>query len=193
MRALLNNDVIVSLVMNETDGTEIGDLPKGVGVERLRFNGSGVVDLASLTAFWIEEGNFALHCVRVSNSQYFEMSYVDRKRLVWEDSGFRLKTLEEIIIEEQAAKIQKLKNILKIKLRNSIGDIQDQNMNTLAFVCALIVYARLQPAALGTFFDEIIPDIVEIFPLSTWEQTLKSGAKDLKTAMQEYYAGLENL
>ena len=193
MRAILNNDVIVSLVMNETDGTEIGNLPKGVGMERLRFNGSGVVDLANLTAFWIEEGNFALHCVWVSNSQYFEMSYVDRKRLVLTDSGFRLKTLEEITIEEQAVKIQKLKNILKIKLRNSIGDIQDQNMHTLAFVCALIVYARTQPPALGDFFDEIIPDIIEIFPLNIWKETLKAGAKDLKAAMQEYYEGRSEL
>ena len=193
MRAILNNDVIVSLVMNETDGTEIGDLPKGVGMERLRFNGSEVVDLADLTAFWIEEGNFALHCVWVSNSQYFEMSYVDRKRLVLTDSGFRLKTLEEITIEEQAVKIQKLKNKLKIKLRNSIGDIQDQNMNTLAFVCALIVYARMQPQQLGDFFDEIIPDIIEIFPLNIWRETLKSGTKDLKTAMQEYYEAQSKL
>ena len=193
MRAILNNDVIVSLVMNETDGTEIGDLPKGVGMERLRFNGSEVVDLANLTAFWIEKGNFALHCVWVSNSQYFEMSYVDRKRLILSDSGLRLKTLEEITIEEQAVKIQKLKNKLKIKLRNSIGDIQDQNMNTLAFVCALIVYARMQPQQLGDFFDEIIPDIIEIFPLNIWKETLKSGAKDLKTAMQEYYEAQSKL
>ena len=45
----------------------------------------------------------------------------------------------------------------------------------------------------GDFFDEIIPDIIEIFPLSMWRDILKSSAKDLKTAMHEYYEGVENL
>ena len=95
--------------------------------------------------------------------------------------------------EQLEIKIKVLKNKLRLRLLNSIGDAQDQNMNTLAFVFALIIYVRNQPPALGTFFDEIIPDIIDIFPLATWRKTLKAGARDLKMAMQEYYGGVENL
>ena len=193
MRAILNNDLILSYTIK--GGVEIGTPPKDIGLERLRWNGSEILDIASLSAFWVEprsEG-FILHCVEVPGSQYFEFAYADKKLLILEDGTLRLKTAEEVEAEQLATKIKILKNKLRLKLLKSVGDMQDQNMNTLAFVCALIVYARMQPAALGAFFDEIIPDIIEIFPLSIWEETLKTGAKDLKTAMQEYYEGIENL
>ena len=195
MRAILNNDIIVTLTSDINKGTEIGSLPKNVGMERLRFNGVEVVDLAGLSAFWVESipGGFMLHAVHVPNSFYVEMAFDDRVYLHVNGGTPTVKTAEQIAIDEQSEQIRLLKNKLRLKLLNSIGDIQDQNMNTLAFVCSLIVYARLQPPVLAEFFDAIIPDIIEIFPLSTWEETLKTGAKDLKAAMQEYYAGLESL
>lgn len=193
MRAILNNDIIISLVMNDTEGVEIGDLPKDVGLERLRFDGNKLVDLADLSAFWVEIGSFILHCIQVSNSQYIEMSHADRKHLVLNGGSIRLKTPEEITIEQQEIQIQILKNKLRAKIQDSIGDIQDQHMHILAFVCALIVYARQQPQQLADFFDTLIPDIKDIFPLSRWETVLKQGAKDLKIAIEEYYEGMNNL
>ena len=193
MRAILNNDLILSYTVK--GGVEIGTPPKDIGLERLRFDGSNIVDIASLSAFWVEKRSegFVLHCVEVPGSTYLEFAYADRKLLVLNDGPLRLKTIEEVDAEKLEIKIKALKNKLRLRLVDLLGDAQDQNMNTLAFVCALIVYARTQPAALGAFFDEIIPDIIEIFPLSMWKEILKSSAKDLKTAMQEYYAGLENL
>ena len=193
MRAILNNDLILSYTVK--GGVEIGTPPKDIGLERLRFDGSNIVDIASLSAFWVEKRSegFVLHCVEVPGSTYLEFAYADRKLLVINGSALRLKTIEEVDAEKLEIKIKALKNKLRLRLVDLLGDTQDQNMNTLAFVCALIVYARMQPVALGEFFDEIIPDIIEIFPLSMWKEILKSSAKDLKTAMQEYYEGIENL
>jgi len=195
MRAILNNDIIVNLVSDISRGVEIGALPKDVGIERLRFNGVKVVDLAGLSAFWVERktDGFILHCVEVPNSTYLEFAYADRKFLILNGGTLRLKTTEEIEAEKLEIKVKILKNKLRLKLLDSIGDAQDQNMQTLAFVCALIVYARIQPPVLGDFLDQIIPDIMEIFPLNRWEQTLKTGARDLKAAMVEYYEGVDAL
>ncbi|MHC4159728.1 MAG: hypothetical protein ACYSSO_11700 [Planctomycetota bacterium] len=195
MRAILNNDIIVSLVMNDTAGVEIGDIPKDIGIERLRFDGVQVVDLADLSAFWVESvlGGFVLHCIQVPSSQYIEMSYPDRKYLISNDGSLRLKTQEEIDAEIYESDLLVLKTKLRTKLKGAVGDIQDQHMQTLAFVCALIVYSRQQPQALADFFDQIIPDIKDCFPLNRWEEILKQGGKDLKSAMIEYYAGIDSL
>jgi len=193
MRAILNNDLILSYTVK--DGVEIGNPPKGVGLERLRFDGSKILDIATLSKFWVEPkaDGFVLHCVEVPGSKYLEFDYADRKRLILNGSSLRLKTATEIKNEDTEKKIRILKNKLRLKLLNSIGDAQDQNMQTLAFVCALIVYARNQPPALSAFFDQIIPDIVDMFPMGRWQETLKTGAKDLKAAMQEYYEGVDAL
>ena len=195
MRAILNNDIIVTLIMGDTKGTEIGDLPKNVGLERLRFNGSEVVDLAELSAFWVETiaGGFMLHAVQVPNSNYIEMAFSDRQYLYINGGAPSVKTPEQIAIEEQAKQILVLKNALRLKLRDTVGDIQDQHMISLAFICAIIVYARQQPQVLADFFDDLIPHIIDIFPLSRWEDILKTGAKDIKTAMQDYYDGVDQI
>lgn len=195
MRAILNNDIIVTLTMDTTNGTEIGDLPKGVGLERLRFNGTEIVDLATLSAFWVEPiaGGFMLHAVRVPNSNYIEMAFEDRKHLQINGGVPSIKTPEQIAIEEQAEQIRLLKNALRIRLRGTVGDIQDQHMMSLAFICAIIVYARQQPQVLADFFDDIIPHIIDMFPLSRWEGILKTGAVDIKTAMEDYYEGMDQL
>ena len=121
------------------------------------------------------------------------MTYADRKYLLTDDGTVRLKTPEEVAAGQYETDIAVLKNILRTKLKSAIGDVQDQNMQTLALVCALIVYARLQPQALADFFEQIIPDIKDIFPLSRWETILKDGAKALKVAMLEYYEGMDGL
>ena len=195
MRAILNNDMIVSLVLSDTLGVEVGDVPKDIGLERLRFNGVELVDLADLTEFWVETimGGFVLHCVEIPNSTYIEMSYADRKNLLLNSGSLRLKTPEEISTEAHDSDLMILKARLRTKLKVAMGDIQDQQMQTLAFVCALIVYARQQPQALADFFDEIIPDIKDCFPLSRWESILKSGGGSLKTALTEYYENLDIL
>lgn len=94
MRAVLDGDVIVKLTIKEDIGTEVGPLPKGVGLERLRFDGKKVVDLAELSEMWVEQkgGAFVLHAIPVPNAQLVQMRYQDRKSLSNDAGEIRLKT-----------------------------------------------------------------------------------------------------
>ena len=181
MKALIDRDIIISF----SGDTEIGQIPAGVGIERLRFDGTKIVDLAELSQFWVEEvaGRFVLHCIEVPNSQPMNMQYADRKYLLNNSGNIRLKTQEEIDAEKYAALI----DVAKTRLSNKVGKYIDMELSQLAFICALIVYARQQPAALGVFFDSLIPDIIDIFPMSRWESILQGFAKDLKQFLTEYY------
>ena len=100
MKAILQNDIIIRIT--ERGATEIGALPKDVGLERLRFDGTKIVDLADLSSMWVENqgGIFILHAVEVEESQQIEMTYNDRKRLTSNDGMIRLKTIEEIDTQE---------------------------------------------------------------------------------------------
>jgi hypothetical protein len=193
LKAILDQDKIVRIT--EDGDTEIGTIPKNVGIERLRFDGEKVVDLADLTEFWVVPINsgFELHCIQVPNSQLIQMNYSDRKYLRLNDSTIRLKTPEEVSAESVDTATENAKNRLRTKLNESIGDIHDQHFNSLALICALIVYARQQPQALQFFFDDIIPDIKDIFPLNRLEDILKQAAKDLKTSMEEYWQSLDDI
>lgn len=64
MRASLDRDIIVHLTPHGV--TEIGSLPTGAGLERLRWNGKRLVDLAELDEIWVETlpgGGFLLHAI----------------------------------------------------------------------------------------------------------------------------------
>lgn len=65
-----------------------GSIPAGVGLERLRWTGKALVDLADLDEIWCEHKNgaFLLHAIEVPYSQLVKMSYKDRKKL-WNDNG----------------------------------------------------------------------------------------------------------
>jgi hypothetical protein len=193
LKAILDQDKIVRIT--EDGDIEIGTMPKNVGIERLRFDGEKVVDLADLNEFWVVPINsgFDLHCIEVPNSQLVEMNYADRKYLRLNNSVIRLKTPEEVSAEGMQVATDSAKSRLRAKLKENIGDIHDQHFNSLALICALIVYARQQPQALSFFFDDIIPDIKDIFPLNRLEGILKQAAKDLKTSMEEYWQNLDDI
>jgi hypothetical protein len=193
LKAILDNDKIVRIT--ESGDTEIGTVPKDVGLERLRFDGEKVVDLANLSEFWVllVNGGFELHCVEVPKSQLVQMNYADRKYLRMNGISIRLKTIEEISIELEQIKASAVKAKLRSKLNETIGDIHDQHQNSLALICALIVYSRQQPQALSDFFDDIIPDIKDTFPLNRVETILKKGAKDLKASMEEYWRDIDSI
>jgi len=116
MRATLDKDIIVKI----GGPTEIGPLPKGVGLERLRFDGKKIIDLATLDEIWVEEKNgvFILHAIEVPGSQLVRMRYTDRRKLVKDGNKIRLKSAEEI---EAEAKEEELKAKLS---RLSLDDIR---------------------------------------------------------------------
>ena len=118
MKATLHDDIIIRVHKN--GDTEIGPLIKGVGFERLRFDGSQVVDLFDLATIHVVDlgGHFSLHCREITRpgedefgnpvmetiSQPVAMSYADRKNLVNDNSTIRLKTQAEL--DQEAADLQ---------------------------------------------------------------------------------------
>ena len=213
MRAILNNDIIVTLTMSATEGTEIGSLPKGVGLERLRFDGTQVIDLISLTAIWVKHIGgtaFELHCVDIGHyettyddegepdgtvfigtCQLVTMAYANRHVLTNENGIYRLKTLDELEAERIIEANRRAKGKLVQKVKAELGGIEEFQIHSLAFIAALIIYARNQPPALGDFFDDIIPHIQDMFPMSQWESILKNSAQKLKVIIGEYNANIE--
>jgi hypothetical protein len=193
MKAFIQDDLIINIT--EEGDTEIGSLPNNVGLERLRFDGERVVDLADLSEFWVLPtlGGFELHCIEIPNSYLIQMIYSDRKYLTLNSGSIRLKTQEEIDAESYNGKVQEIKTKQRAEIKLIVGDIHDQHMNTLALVCALMVYSRQQPQALADFFDQIIPDIKDMFPLNRVESILKNSARDLKIIMQDYWQNMDDI
>ena len=74
-----------------------------------------------------------------------------------------------------------------------MGEITDIQLAMLSFIFALIVYARRQPQVLADFFDAIIPDIIDIFPMAKWETVLMNFAKDLKQFINEYHDEIDSI
>ena len=96
---IYNHDMIKKI--SSIGSVTVDSLPKGVGLERLRWNGKEIIDLTELTSIWIEyiSGMFRLHCIKVPNSQLVKMQYKDRKKL-WNDNGvYKIKTDEQIQTE----------------------------------------------------------------------------------------------
>lgn len=88
-------------IKQSNDGIEVGKKPVGVGMERLRWTGSELVDLADRSFIWCEykNGGFILHAIKVPCAQLIEMSYSDRKKL-WSDNGvYKIKSDKQIITE----------------------------------------------------------------------------------------------
>ena len=187
MRAILNNDLIVKLAF--ADGTEIGDLPSGVGLERLRFDGSAVVDLATLSEIWVRtstSGALELHCIDIGGCQLVTMTYNQRDLLINDAGTYRLKTVAELDAEQLAELLSRAKVKLSSRIKKELGGLEEFQLHTLAFVVALIVYARNQPPALGAFFDNLIPHIQAMFPMNRWENVLTNSAQKLKAIIEQY-------
>ncbi len=76
--------------INHPDGVEIGSIPKGAGLDHLRWDNEQeqLIDLVNLSSIWVEytKGAFFLHCVEVPHSQLVRMRYQHRKKL-WNNNG----------------------------------------------------------------------------------------------------------
>lgn len=111
MKVTLKDDMIISL----SGDTEVGSLPKGVGLERLRWDGEKVVDLMYHNPLWARytKGIFSLHAVAVKGSQLIDMTWADRKRLTIDQGVIRLRTAAEIS-ENKEAEVDKIDEYRKL-------------------------------------------------------------------------------
>jgi len=107
MRAIIDNhDCIIRLTTRPTEGIDIGLVPGGVGLHRLRWDGSQIVDLADLSQIYVARRNgvWSLHAVAAPESQLVTMTFSQRKRLVEEQDGtFRVLSDQEWNDKQQAA------------------------------------------------------------------------------------------
>lgn len=96
MKAILKEDIIINF--DNKAGTEIGALIPNVGLERMRFIGDKIVDLADLKEMWIRpisSDSFELHAIEVPNSQKIKMRYKDRKKLRYKHGKINVLTQDD--------------------------------------------------------------------------------------------------
>lgn len=120
MRAIVEGDIIRSFVLN--GGIEVGDSPgKTAGIERLRYDGNKIVDMADVDGMWVEyrNGGFVLHAVSNCGGQFISMRYSDRKRLTLDTDGtIRLLSQAEYdqkVLDEGLEQIENVTLISEIK------------------------------------------------------------------------------
>lgn len=190
-KAVVREDFIINIT--ERGNIEIGNLPKNVGLERLRWDGEKIIDLATIDQMWVRPIGigFELHAIKVSDSYLVDMTWQDKNNLTINNGVVRLKTAQEIQDEKIARHNQEIKDRLRGNLREKIGDIEDQFQNALILIASLIVYARTQDATIGQFFDDLRPHIIDMFPAAKVKPIVLQAMKDLKAAMEEYYANIQ--
>jgi len=196
MKAILDRDIIVSLTPK--GNIEIGTIPpekRGViGLERLRFDGTKIVDLADLSEFWVEAvapDFFVLHCIKVPGSQQVVMTYQDRIHLMIENGLIRLKTPLEITAETDKMEKTIIKNRLRQAFKKDIGGPEDALADAWKIITLLIIYIRTGEPTIATFLDSIMPDLEAAYPLATVKDRLTANAKTIRTLMEGYYQEIQ--
>lgn len=195
MKAIVAGDKIQYI--SERNGTvEIGTPPPGVGLERLRWTGAELVDIATLSQIWVRPiggDSFDLHATEMPGTQLVTMTYQDRKRLMIDGGQIRLKTVGEIEEDTKRQHTDMLKNRLRRRLKKKNGDVNDQIADAFKLIFLLIVYSRTKPQVISDFFDAIIPTIKDVYDLDTVKATLIKIGQELKTELPAYYQDKENI
>lgn len=189
MKANVMEDMIIWIT--DTGDTEIGALPPGVGVERLRFDGTQVVDLGDLSEIWVRKqaGAFELHAVAVPGSQVVSMTYADRKRLMDDAGTIRVKTQAEIDQEDVDLKTA----LARARVKRALVSQDEINHFQLMLTLALVQVVRGQDAGLTAFLDRILAVVRDIYPLERIEADLDGFLNKLKASMAVYWSDLDDI
>lgn len=190
MIATIDGDMIVTVGRGDT---EIGDLPKGVGLERLRWDGSAIVDLATLSQIWVEpiNGTFRLHCIPIGNSTLVDMRYADRKNLKINGSAPRVKTAEELAAEERTRRHDAARGLLLKKLQN-VETVQEVLAFLLGLVSVALIYSRTNNEQLGTRIDAIL-DELQALPLQRMTLNAETKLTTIKNMLDEFYGVIDTM
>ena len=190
MKAILKNDLIIKLSIDR--GTEIGNVPSGVSLERLRWDGSTLIDLAAPRTMHVKHlgsNFFELHVIELPHTKPIYMQYNQRRDLRYSEVTDTVFLASDVVKADEQVDIDI--ELIKSKLKNYIGNETDMFMKHFALTAALIVFASKQPPALKTFFDSISDDIIQGFPLNRWEQILKTFSKEIKNYLDSYYNAMD--
>ncbi len=187
MKAVVDKDIIVHIT--EHGNTEIGVVPHTVGLDRLRWDGSRIVDLATLGQIWVKHTNiYELHCIDVGGCQLVTMTYSDRKNLTKDPDGtIRIKTPAELQAEADAEFNQDLKVALRGRLNAVIGDDCDKIADLYKLVFSIMVYIQTSNAELGTMLGKISTIAKDVYTIEQMEPVLIRVAQTLLNEMPDYY------
>jgi len=198
MRATLDRDIIVCFT--EKGETEVGPRPealRGVGLERLRFDGKKIVDLMGLTEIWVEPlpgGAFTLHAVPVPGAELVKMSYLDRRNLVRDPGGkIRIKTASELTAEKLELESQLLKNRIRDTLAGAVGDRDDQLADLYKIVAVLIDYLLTHDLAAAAILTAILPGLKAAYPAARTAETIPERISALSAELGQYYEAKDAL
>lgn len=188
MKVLLNEDIIVKI--SATAPTEVGSIPKKVGLERLRYDGKKVVDLLDLKTIYVrkENGGFSLHAIPVKNSQAVSMTYKDRKNLTVDTDGtIRILSTKEIADKQIEEEESILKNKLRRTLKKSLGDSNDQLASISKLLFLILDYMITNDATILSALQEINNKTKDIYPKDKTKTELINMGEVLKQELPSYY------
>ena len=193
MKAFIHNYDMVSPSSHGL--TEVGPVPKGVGLDRIRWDGTKLVDLNNLSEFWVELNRnvFILHVVEKQEFQKVKMTYPERKNLINDNGTFRALTKEEL--EENISVEQKEinKNNLRKAINNELGDINDQIADLTKLVYGLIIFTCGSKAGpkfniLFNLFCDIAEESDEVYPFDKLKEAIMRLHNVLKKEMPSFYS-----
>lgn len=184
MKAVIDRDIVVALHAGDT---EIGPLPPGVGIERLRWDGERLVDIGELSEIWVEHhaGGFRLHAVEVPGATLVPMTYRQRRRLTLNSGHPRLLTAEEIEAAAAADAEQERQAALDRRQDERLGSLAKRQLMLTKLVLAMLVSGRLPTAARTAFMDECAELAKDIFPPAETAAEIRAALAELKNIMDE--------
>jgi hypothetical protein len=185
MKATVDQDIIIRIGIGDT---EITAIPKGVGLERLRWDGYQVIDLMTLDTIWVEDvgGVFILHCIEVPAAQAVVMTYPDRKNLINDAGTYRLKTAQELT----AAAAQVLADGKNAGLMSGILTDLDKMviLDIIKLLYCFIVATRKPNAQLMAWLDTQVVEMGTTFDWTKERPRMEKLIDKLKARMTDYYA-----
>ena len=190
MKAILNKDIVIALGRGPT--TIPDDYPRDVGWERLRWDGSQVVDLATLTGMWVEyaNGRFVLHCQQYPDTVYVEMTYAQRK-LLYFDGVIKILTAEQIASAAYDKQVVAIKNLLSNKLE-AAGNVAELLMVIVGLIAVVAIYARTGNTTAGNYLTSIMPKL-QALPLARIQDLVPGAADTMKTVFDLYFSKMDEL
>ncbi len=179
-------------------GIDVGPLPKGVGIDRLRWTGSELVDLLYLTEIYVVEeaiGVFSFHAREIPGSQLVTMQYTDRKDLINDNGTIRVKTVQERLDEQTAKLIQRAKSKATSAMGKQMGMVVEQFMFTQRLMYVLIWSLRTGNAQGLQFVDNYLTEMGTLFDLAdpNFKADLIADYKKIKAVIKDYYQDLEDV
>lgn len=166
--------------------------PRNVGLERLRWDGERIIDLATMGGMWVEciDGRFVLHAVEVPGSVYVEMTYADRKKLYF-DGMIKVKTEQQIAEGLRDKQAEAVRNFLASRLVTP-RELAELIMILAGMVAVTAIYARTGNAQAGAYLTNIMPQLSAL-PLQQIAGVAPSAYSTLKDIFDAYFNKLESI